>query len=257
MHLELDISDSKIRYELPPPASPHLHSGPPNLGTGPPSILLLSLTSPPRYESGDHVAVYPANDSALVNQLGEILGADLDVVMSLNNLDGESWNQGHPPCLPGPAAAGRSGPLGKACRLSCLGLEPWCLKGPLYPRCHSYGFWSKLRGGGSKVAVGSGPLPWGSLHSPHWHSPLRKRGVPAGSWPCCLPRPHVPWGRGGCKPGPRSPGSDPAQLITGGLGLPSPCSRGCIFSPVNFSITVSIPNSPQGPFRVLSAGGTK
>lgn len=35
MHLELDISDSKIRYE-----------------------------------SGDHVAVYPANDSALVNQLG-------------------------------------------------------------------------------------------------------------------------------------------------------------------------------------------
>ncbi|EPY83948.1 NADPH--cytochrome P450 reductase isoform 3-like protein [Camelus ferus] len=63
MHLELDISDSKIRYE-----------------------------------SGDHVAVYPANDSALVNQLGEILGADLDVVMSLNNLDEES-NKKHPfPC---------------------------------------------------------------------------------------------------------------------------------------------------------------
>ncbi|XP_044531565.1 NADPH--cytochrome P450 reductase [Gracilinanus agilis] len=55
MHLELDISNSKIRYE-----------------------------------SGDHVAVYPANDASLVNQLGEILGADLDVVMSLNNLDGES-----------------------------------------------------------------------------------------------------------------------------------------------------------------------
>ncbi|OWK11381.1 POR [Cervus elaphus hippelaphus] len=63
MHLELDISDSKIRYE-----------------------------------SGDHVAVYPANDSALVNQLGEILGADLDVIMSLNNLDEES-NKKHPfPC---------------------------------------------------------------------------------------------------------------------------------------------------------------
>uniref|UniRef100_A0A8C0SLH5 NADPH--hemoprotein reductase n=1 Tax=Canis lupus familiaris TaxID=9615 RepID=A0A8C0SLH5_CANLF len=63
MHLELDISDSKLRYE-----------------------------------SGDHVAVYPANDSALVNQLGEILGADLDVVMSLNNLDEES-NKKHPfPC---------------------------------------------------------------------------------------------------------------------------------------------------------------
>ncbi|XP_023609187.1 NADPH--cytochrome P450 reductase [Myotis lucifugus] len=63
MHLELDISDSKIRYE-----------------------------------SGDHVAIYPANDSALVNQIGEILGADLDVVMSLNNLDEES-NKKHPfPC---------------------------------------------------------------------------------------------------------------------------------------------------------------
>lgn len=39
------------------------------------------------------MAVYPANDSTLVNQIGEILGADLDVVMSLNNLDGESCNQ--------------------------------------------------------------------------------------------------------------------------------------------------------------------
>lgn len=42
-----------------------------------------------RYESGDHVAVYPANDSSLVNQIGEILGTDLDTIMSLNNLDGE------------------------------------------------------------------------------------------------------------------------------------------------------------------------
>lgn len=63
MHLELDISGSKIRYE-----------------------------------SGDHVAVYPANDTSLVNQIGEILGADLDTIMSLNNLDEES-NKKHPfPC---------------------------------------------------------------------------------------------------------------------------------------------------------------
>uniref|UniRef100_A0A670JWP1 NADPH--cytochrome P450 reductase n=1 Tax=Podarcis muralis TaxID=64176 RepID=A0A670JWP1_PODMU len=63
MHLELDITGSKIRYE-----------------------------------SGDHVAVYPANDTSLVNQLGEILGADLDMVISLNNLDEES-NKKHPfPC---------------------------------------------------------------------------------------------------------------------------------------------------------------
>ncbi|NXA35254.1 NCPR reductase, partial [Eudromia elegans] len=63
MHLELDISNSKIRYE-----------------------------------SGDHVAVYPANDSSLVNQIGEILQMDLDTIMSLNNLDEES-NKKHPfPC---------------------------------------------------------------------------------------------------------------------------------------------------------------
>lgn len=50
---------------------------------------LLSCCSHARYESGDHVAVYPANDSSLVNQIGEILGMDLDTIMSLNNLDGE------------------------------------------------------------------------------------------------------------------------------------------------------------------------
>ena len=50
---------------------------------------LLSSRSCARYESGDHVAVYPANDSSLVNQIGEILGTDLDTIMSLNNLDGE------------------------------------------------------------------------------------------------------------------------------------------------------------------------
>ncbi|XP_034844494.1 NADPH--cytochrome P450 reductase isoform X4 [Mirounga leonina] len=65
MHLELDISGSKLRYE-----------------------------------SGDHVAIYPANDSTLVSQLGEILGADLDVVMSLNNLDGESPGFGGAPPPP-------------------------------------------------------------------------------------------------------------------------------------------------------------
>ncbi|MEQ2220419.1 hypothetical protein ILYODFUR_005277 [Ilyodon furcidens] len=63
MHLQLDITGSKIRYE-----------------------------------SGDHVAVFPTNDSELVNRLGEVLGMDLDVVISLNNLDEES-NKKHPfPC---------------------------------------------------------------------------------------------------------------------------------------------------------------
>ncbi|KAF4103775.1 P450 (cytochrome) oxidoreductase b [Onychostoma macrolepis] len=63
MHLELDITGSKIRYE-----------------------------------SGDHVAVYPINDSVIVTRIGDLLGVDLDAVISLNNLDEES-NKKHPfPC---------------------------------------------------------------------------------------------------------------------------------------------------------------
>uniref|UniRef100_A0A672PJC8 NADPH--cytochrome P450 reductase n=1 Tax=Sinocyclocheilus grahami TaxID=75366 RepID=A0A672PJC8_SINGR len=63
MHIELDITDSKIRYD-----------------------------------SGDHVAVYPTNDAAVVNGIGERLGVDLDTVISLKNLDEES-NKKHPfPC---------------------------------------------------------------------------------------------------------------------------------------------------------------
>ncbi|XP_043115146.1 P450 (cytochrome) oxidoreductase b isoform X2 [Puntigrus tetrazona] len=63
MHLELDITGSKIRYE-----------------------------------SGDHVAVYPINDSVIVSRIGELLQVDLDTVISLNNLDEES-NKKHPfPC---------------------------------------------------------------------------------------------------------------------------------------------------------------
>lgn len=47
-----------------------------------------------RYESGDHVAVFPTNDTALVNKLGQVLGVDLDIVISLNNLDGNALNLG-------------------------------------------------------------------------------------------------------------------------------------------------------------------
>lgn len=63
MHLELDISGSKIRYE-----------------------------------SGDHVAAFPTNDSTMVTDIGKILNSDLDVVFSLKNLDEES-SKNHPfPC---------------------------------------------------------------------------------------------------------------------------------------------------------------
>lgn len=51
-----------------------------------------------RYESGDHVAIYPVNDSDLVAKLGSICSADLDAVFSLINTDLESSKK-HPfPC---------------------------------------------------------------------------------------------------------------------------------------------------------------
>jgi len=53
MHVEVDIKDSKMRYD-----------------------------------SGDHIAVYPVNDSSLVQRLGTALGVDLETIFSLVNLDG-------------------------------------------------------------------------------------------------------------------------------------------------------------------------
>jgi NADPH-ferrihemoprotein reductase len=63
MHIEFDISGSRIRYE-----------------------------------AGDHVAVYPVNDSDIVERLGNRLGVDLGVVFTLTNLDEEATKK-HPfPC---------------------------------------------------------------------------------------------------------------------------------------------------------------
>jgi len=63
LHIELDITDSRIRYE-----------------------------------AGDHVAIYPANDQELVNKIGSILNVDLDQVFSLLNVD-EDASKKHPfPC---------------------------------------------------------------------------------------------------------------------------------------------------------------
>ncbi|XP_015928394.1 NADPH--cytochrome P450 reductase [Parasteatoda tepidariorum] len=63
MHIELDITGSKIRYE-----------------------------------AGDHVAVYPTNNPELVEKIGKLLNVDLDTVFSLNNLDEDSTKK-HPfPC---------------------------------------------------------------------------------------------------------------------------------------------------------------
>ncbi|RDD42884.1 NADPH--cytochrome P450 reductase [Trichoplax sp. H2] len=63
MHIELDITDSGIKYE-----------------------------------AGDHVAIYPKNDSETVERIGQRLNVDLDTVFSLKNIDEEASKQ-HPfPC---------------------------------------------------------------------------------------------------------------------------------------------------------------
>jgi len=63
MHIELDITGSKMRYEI-----------------------------------GDHVAVYPTNDAVAVDFIGKRLGIDLDEMFALENVDEDS-NKKYPfPC---------------------------------------------------------------------------------------------------------------------------------------------------------------
>ncbi|KAH7637560.1 nadph--cytochrome p450 reductase-like [Dermatophagoides farinae] len=63
MHIEIDIRNSKLRYE-----------------------------------AGDHVAIYPQNDTKLVERIGQLLNADLNTVFTLKNLDEDSSKK-HPfPC---------------------------------------------------------------------------------------------------------------------------------------------------------------
>jgi len=51
-----------------------------------------------RYDAGDHLAVFPTNDSKLVDRIGELLGADLDELITLTNTD-EDAKKKHPfPC---------------------------------------------------------------------------------------------------------------------------------------------------------------
>ncbi|VEN47886.1 unnamed protein product [Callosobruchus maculatus] len=51
-----------------------------------------------RYDSGDHVAIYPINNQKLVEQLGTLCGKDLNTIFSLINTDEESSKK-HPfPC---------------------------------------------------------------------------------------------------------------------------------------------------------------
>lgn len=51
-----------------------------------------------RYEAGDHLAMYPVNDTTLVERLGKFCDANLDTVFSLINTDTDSSKK-HPfPC---------------------------------------------------------------------------------------------------------------------------------------------------------------
>lgn len=51
-----------------------------------------------RYESGDHVGIYPTNDGELVEPIGKLLSVDLDEVISLDSIDKDSGKK-HPfPC---------------------------------------------------------------------------------------------------------------------------------------------------------------
>lgn len=63
MHIELDISESRIRYD-----------------------------------AGDHVAVYPTNDVTLVDRIGELLNLNLDTVFTMKNLDEDSTKRTPFPC---------------------------------------------------------------------------------------------------------------------------------------------------------------
>ena len=51
-----------------------------------------------RYEAGDHVAIYPSNESEIVDRIGQLLSVDLDSVFTLINIE-EDASKKHPfPC---------------------------------------------------------------------------------------------------------------------------------------------------------------
>ena len=51
-----------------------------------------------RYESGDHIAIYPTNDKDLVEKIGQLTKTNLNTIITLTNTDQESTKK-HPfPC---------------------------------------------------------------------------------------------------------------------------------------------------------------
>lgn len=126
MHLELDISDSKIRYQRRH-ALPKLSSRPPvpTQSCPPPSP---EPRSPPGMSLWTMWLFYPANGLCPQEPALGSWVHDLDVIMSLNTLDGESWVPGLSPLTWAWRALVEWVP-GKAQRLSfCLDLKPGILK---------------------------------------------------------------------------------------------------------------------------------
>ncbi|XP_077294465.1 cytochrome P450 reductase isoform X2 [Arctopsyche grandis] len=87
--------DSKNPYLAPMKVNRELHKG------GDRSCLHVEFNiegSKMRYDAGDHLAMFPVNNTDLVNRLGELSGMDLDQIFSLINTDTDSSKK-HPfPC---------------------------------------------------------------------------------------------------------------------------------------------------------------
>lgn len=87
--------DAKNPYLAPVQVNRELHKG------GDRSCMHIEFDitgSKIRYEAGDHVAVYPVNDPEIVEALGKRLDIDLDTVFTLTNVDEEASKK-HPfPC---------------------------------------------------------------------------------------------------------------------------------------------------------------
>ena len=87
--------DAKNPYLAPISVNRELHS------TGDRSCMHIELDiakSGIRYEAGDHVAIYPTNDQEMVEQMGKMLGVDLDTVMSMVNTDPDASKKNPFPC---------------------------------------------------------------------------------------------------------------------------------------------------------------
>jgi NADPH-ferrihemoprotein reductase len=95
LHTQRPPFDAKNPYLAPIKVNRELHKG------GDRSCMHVEFDiegSKMRYEAGDHLAMYPVNDTEMVEKLGKLCGADLDTVFSLINLDTDSSKK-HPfPC---------------------------------------------------------------------------------------------------------------------------------------------------------------